>query len=202
MAKEKLTILLPTGHLPLGLMEAARQLAAVHSLRVYLTNRQNLRLIDIPGHAYEEVRQELAKAGARFQEPGLFPLPTVCVGKPDCRHGLFDTEAVSTEIMRQFDGCFPSGSRLKIAVSGCCRCCSGAKLADIGVMGTRDGCDVFAGGKGGAAPIVGCRVARGVALGEVIRIIEDLVAFHQHKGVPGQRIAELMDDPEFPLSAC
>jgi NAD(P)H-nitrite reductase large subunit len=75
-------------------------------------------------------------------------------------------------------------------------------LADIGVIGTRDGVEVFAGGKGGAAPIVGRRIARGVALGEMIRIIEALVAFHQHKGVPDQRIAELMDDPEFTLSPC
>lgn len=202
MSKAKLTILLPAGQLPLGLMEAVRQLVAAHSLSVYLTNRQNLRLTDIPEHSLEQVRQELAKAGARIQEPGLFPLPTVCLGKPDCRRGLVDTEAVSTEIMRRFVGCFPAWSRLKIAVSGCCRCCSGAKLADIGVIGTREGFEVFAGGKGGAAPIVGRRIARGVALGEVVRIIEALVAFLQHQRSPGQRIAELMEDPEFPLSPC
>ena len=59
MGQEKnvsITILLPAGRLPLGIMAIAHRLASQHSFGVYLSLLQNLRLIDVPENVAEDVK--------------------------------------------------------------------------------------------------------------------------------------------------
>ena len=56
-------------------------------------------------------------------------------------------------------------AKFKIAVAGCTLCCSNPKTTDIGVVATREGYELFAGGKGGPYPKIGRRIGREVATG-------------------------------------
>jgi sulfite reductase beta subunit-like hemoprotein len=181
-----ITVLLPAGRLPLAIMDKARELAERYQLGVYLSTTQNLRLINVPEEAADAV------LGAQFKGPGKFPLPRVCVGMPHCNLGIIDTEKLSDAILARFKDKTVTKPKFKIAVSGCNLCCSGVMTTDIGVMATRAGFEVYAGGKGGPYPKVGRRILRKATEDEVLESIEKLVNFHDAHTV------KMLDHPDFP----
>jgi NAD(P)H-nitrite reductase large subunit len=67
-------------------------------------------------------------------------------------------------------------------------------------MATREGFEVFAGGKGGPYPKIGRRIARRENEDRVLEIIDRLVEFHDQKTESKQRFYKLLDDPEFPFA--
>lgn len=202
MSEEKkvsITVLLPAGRLPLDVMQAAHQLAGKYNLRIYLSTLQNLRLTDVPERAVEVVRTTLASLGADFKGPGKFPIPRVCVGKGHCILGVIDTEVFSKKILDEFADREHTKAKIKIAVAGCTMCCSGVKTSDIGIMATREGYEIYAGGKGGPFPQTGKRIARRADEEQVMGIVGALVDFHNRKTEKKQRMHKLLADPEFPF---
>lgn len=91
--------------------------------------------------------------------------------------------------------------KFKIAISACILSCSGALLTDIGVIATRNGYDLYVGGKGGPYPKMGRRLLRDVGESEILDAIGKLVDFHDLKTAKKQRLVKLIDDPDFPFSA-
>lgn len=202
MGQEKnvsITVLLPAGRLPLDIMETVHRLASQHSFGVYLSLLQNLRLVDVPENVAEEVKQELAKLGAEFKEPGKFPIPRGCVGKGHCNLGLIDPGDLSRKILDTFGGRAKTKAKFKIAIAACTLCCSGVKSTDIGIMATREGYEIFVGGKGGPFPKIGVRIEKKADEQRVLEVIAELVNFHDLKTVTKQRMHKLLGDPEFPF---
>jgi sulfite reductase beta subunit-like hemoprotein len=197
--KVSITVLLPAGRLPRNIMAAAHSLAEKFNLQIYLTTLQNLRFTDVPVPAVDEIKTTLASLGADFKAPGKFPLARVCVGMGYCLLGIIDPEVLSKKIQDRFGGRLHTKAKFKIAVAACTMCCSGVKISDIGIMATRDGYEVFAGGKGGPYPKIARRIARKVPESEVMEIIAALVDFHDRKTEKKQRFHKLLDDPEFPF---
>ncbi len=197
---QSITVLIPAGHLPLEIMETAHRLAVTHSCGIYLSNMQNLRLINVPEAVADDIKNELAAVGADFKVPGKFPLPKICVGQGHCKLGIMDAEALSTKILAQFADKEKTKAKFKIAISACTACCSDAKLTDIGIMATRKGLELFAGGKGGPFPKVGRRIAKDADEATVLEMVSVLVDFHDRKTEKKQRMFKLLDNPEFPYS--
>ncbi|MCB2182103.1 MAG: nitrite reductase [Desulfobulbaceae bacterium] len=193
-----ITVLLPAGRLPLDIMNKAHEMAAKFNLGVYLSTAQNLRLINVPEENADEVKAELAALGADFKAPGKFPLPRVCVGKDHCNLGVVETEDISNKILEKFKYKTTTKPKFKIAVSGCTLCCSGVMTTDIGVVATRGGFDVYAGGKGGPHPKTARRIISGATEEEMLDAIVKLVDFHDKHTKKKQRMIKLLDHPEFP----
>ncbi len=200
LEKVSITVLLPAGRLPLDIMATAHQLASEYSFDIYLSNAQNLRLMGVPGNVADAVKAKLAALGADFKGPGKFPIPKICIGKDHCNLGIIDTEELSRKILEAFSGREKTKAKFKINVAGCTMCCSGVKTTDIGIMATRDGYDVFAGGKGGPFPKLGKRIAQNADEQRVMEIISELVEFHDKKTEKKQRMFKLLADPEFPFT--
>ncbi|MFT5698335.1 MAG: dissimilatory sulfite reductase (desulfoviridin) alpha/beta subunit [Desulforhopalus sp.] len=196
--KASVTVLLPAGRLPLAIMDKAHDLAEKYNLRIYLSNAQNLKIVEIPEEGLEDVKSSLTGLGASFKAKGKFPVPKVCEGKNYCNLGNIDTEALSAKILDKFSGREHTKAKFKIAISGCATCCSGAKSTDIGIIGMKGGFDVYAGGKGGSSPKVGIRIGRKMDFDEVLEMVETLVEFHDKKTEKKQRIFKLLSDPQFP----
>lgn len=197
--QERLTILLPAGRLPLPVMAKAYELAERYGLEVYLSTLQNLRLMGLSEEQLAQARSELAPLGVDFKGPGKFPTPRVCIGRRDCSAGVQEPEELSRRLLEHFKDRGPFKPKIKIAISGCPFCCPGVKTTDIGIMGTKKGFDVYAGGKGGPNPVVGRRVAREADAETVIRIVETLLAYHDRKTPKKQRMARLLGEPDFPF---
>ncbi len=194
-----ITILLPAGRLPLDIMAKAHDLAQRFDLGLYCSLAQNLRLINVPEEAAATVKAELAELGAEFKGPGKFPLPRICIGKNHCPLGIVDTEAMSDKILSHFKDRKETKAKFKIAISGCPLNCSAPKETDIGVIATRKGYEIYAGGKSGPFPKVGRRIKRGASPEEVVEIINSLVDFHHEKTATKQRMAKLLKEPDFPF---
>ena len=197
---KSVTIMLPAGRLPLDLLRTVDDLAERFRLKLYLSTLQNLRVMGIPVEKFDEVKAELAGVGATFKGSGRFPLPRICIGKADCKLGLVDTAALSSHIMERFGSRSNVKPKIKIALAGCPASCSGALLTDIGVLATRAGYDIYAGGKGGPQPRVGRRIVRQADEAKVLEVIEKLVDFHDARTGSKQRMGKLLDDPEFPFA--
>lgn len=194
-----ITILLPAGRLPIELIKKVTALSDRYGFSLYLSTSQNLRLINVPSSATDTIKDELKRHGAEFKEPGKFPIPRICIGKPHCNLGVIDTEELSNIILNHFSGRKKTKGKLKIAISGCTLCCSGTKSTDIGIIAGRDGYEIYVGGKGGHSPKNGIRIKRKIDQSELIETIEKLVDFHDSRTIKKQRLYKIMDDPEFPF---
>jgi sulfite reductase beta subunit-like hemoprotein len=196
--KISITILLPGGRLPLDIMETALVAAKKYHLGIYLSTLQNLRLLNVPESLLEEIKKPFADLGAEFKAPGKFPTPRVCVGRGHCKLGLIDTEALSRKILAHFASRKKTKGKLKIAIAACAMGCSGIGTSDIGIIATRNGYDIYAGGKGGTYPKISRRFRRNVTENEVIQTIQILIDFHDRRTATKQRMYKLIDDPDFP----
>lgn len=197
-----ITVLVPGGILAPEQMKTVFDIAGKYNLTCYLTTAQNLRLLGATGENLEEIKTIFQEAGFTLKTPGRFPKPKVCVGMPYCSLGLADTFALSDKIFARFGGRTGVKPKYKIAVSGCPACCAGSKLVDIGIVATRNGFEVYAGGKGGFLPRTGKRIAAGLTDEEVVALIGRLADFHAAHTSTKQRIFKLMTLPDFPVQAC
>ncbi len=200
MDRTNITVLLPAGRLPLDLMRAVNNLAEQYNFGLYLSQHQNLRLINVPCDKEEAIKQSLEDFDVQFKKPGLFPLPRICVGSPHCNLGQTDTEELSSKIMERFAEREHTKAKLKIAISACPLDCAWAKNSDIAVVATRNGYTMYAGGKGGPVPKVARRIKRKVSEQEVLDTILVLLEFHDRKTKTKQRMYKLLSDPDFPFS--
>ncbi len=197
MSTTNITILLPAGRLPLQVMNRACELTREYGLSVYLTNEQNLRLLDVPEDKAPEIRQVFMDMGMQLKAPGRFPLPRVCVGQGNCKLGRINPEDISARMVERFSG-REIKPKLKIGVAACMFSCSGATVKDIGVVCTKSGFDLYVGGKAGVQPQAGRRVLKGLNEEELLQAIEKVVDFHQERTAKKQRMARLIDEPDFP----
>lgn len=197
--KAHLTVMLPAGYLPLDIMAEAQSLATKHNLDIFITNAQNIRLLNIPAEAMDDIKAALAALGATFKKKGAFPIPRVCLGMPHCNLGIVDTRALSDKILAKFGSRPHTKAKFKIAIAGCGMSCSNAKTTDIGIIANRKGFDFYVGGKGGGMPKVGIRVLRNCSEEEILNAIDTLVEYHDAKTEKKQRIIKLIDLDDFPF---
>jgi len=199
--KKTLTIMLPGGALPKALLPKLNELAARFEFDIYLSTAQNLRLYGIPAAELDALKAELTPLKVRFKEPGRFPLPRVCIGRRSCNLGIIDTMALSELILARYGEMVGVKPKVKIAIAGCPASCANAMLTDIGLVATRQGLDLYVGGKGGPQPRVGRRVLRQASDEEALVAIGQIIAFHNSRTAKKQRLVKLIDDPEFPFAA-
>lgn len=193
-----LTILLPGGALPARVLSKANELGAKYSFDLYLSTAQNLRLYNLAESDLPAIKEELAALGVRFKSPGLFPVPRICIGNRSCNLGLIDTMAFSDQILARFGAMTGVKPKFKIAIAGCPAACSNPVMTDIGIIATRQGFDIYLGGKGGPQPKMAKRVVRQADAEKVMEVIGEVVEHHNRSTATKQRIGKLMADPSFP----
>jgi len=199
--KKNLTILLPGGSLPLPILQTVAELAERFGFGVYLTTVQNLRLVDVPAEALAEVEAAVVAAGADIKRAGLFPKLKVCAGQPHCNLATADGQKLARVIHERYGSRTGIKPKVKIAFAACPASCSNATLADIGIVATRKGYDLYVGGKGGGRPQVGRRVLRGADFDTIVEAVGRLVEYHQEKTGKKQRMFKLVDNDDFPYPA-
>lgn len=193
------TVLLKGGLISPEKMEAINAAASKYNVTYYLTTAQNLRILGLNESNLDAVKKSLTDSGLQLKAPGQFPLPKVCVGKPFCNLGLADTFALSDKILEAYGSRTEVKPKYKISISGCPASCGGSHLADIGIVTTKNGYDLYVGGKGGPLPRRGDKVAKGLSEDEVIEAIGKVVDFHAANTPKKLRMYKLLDKPGFPF---
>lgn len=193
-----LTIILSGGSLPLKVLGKVGELGNKYGFDLYLSTAQNLRIYNINESDVEALKADLLPLGVNFKRPGLFPSPRICIGNRSCNLGQIDTMALSDKIMARFGEMPEVKPKFKIAIAGCPAACSNAMLTDIGIVATRNGFDIYLGGKGGPQPKTGKRVVRSASEEEVLKIVGEVVDFHNRNTAKKQRFWKHLENPEFP----
>lgn len=193
------TVLMAGGLLSPDEMEQVTETAKKFNLTLYATTLQNIRLLGANEENLDEIKAELSGKGFTLKAPGKFPLPKVCVGVPYCNLALADTFELSERITERYGDRKEVKPKFKISISGCPANCGGALLADIGIVATKKGFDLYAGGKGGPLPRVGQEVAKGLSADEAVDAVGKLADFHAANTNKKQRMFKLFDNSDFPF---
>lgn len=195
------TILLSGGLIAPRMMADINSVAVKYNLTLYLTTAQNLRLLGATEENEAVIKKELTGLGVPVKAAGRFPKPKVCVGRPYCMLGVTDTFSLADKIMARYGDRSGVKPKFKIAVSGCPACCGGSMIADIGIVATRKGYDLYVGGKGGPFPKMAVKVAKRLSEDEVVEAVGRLADFHDARTSTKQRMFKLIEEPDFPYTS-
>lgn len=196
--KQSLTILRNAGLVSPELLEVVNRIVQKYKLSLYLSESQNLRLLEVRDEDRQAIMDELAPTGVKFKGEIKYPLAKVCVSTPHCSYGKIDTFGLEKKISAMLSEIAPVKPKIKISVSGCPMGCSAPLTVDIGVVGTPKGMDLFVGGKLGAIPKVGRRIARKASEEQILTIIRELIVYHNNNTPKKQRMFRLIDKDDFP----
>jgi NAD(P)H-nitrite reductase large subunit len=111
----------------------------------------------------------------------------VCPGTDYCRRGQQDSLAIGKTLDTKYHGQSMPG-KFKISVSGCPNQCTETATKDIGVVGGRQGWDLWVGGAGGANPQLATRIAQRLSNDELLLLVERVVEFYRANARPRERL--------------
>jgi NAD(P)H-nitrite reductase large subunit len=111
----------------------------------------------------------------------------VCPGTDYCRRGQQDSISVGRSLDSKYHGT-PMPGKLKISVSGCPNQCTETATKDIGVVGSRQGWDLWVGGNGGATPRLATRIARCCSNEVVLKLVDQVIEFYRSNARSHERL--------------
>jgi NAD(P)H-nitrite reductase large subunit len=180
-------------HTPCGLVTPAllRKLADVaeryQCAALKLTSAERIALIGVRAEDIDAIWSELG-----LQPGGLLGERVrsvrVCPGTDYCRRGQQDSIKVGKVLDAKYHGKAMPG-KLKVSVSGCPNQCTETATKDIGLVGTRQGWDLWVGGMGGVNPQLGTRIAQRCSDDEVLGLVDRVFDFYQANARPRERLA-------------
>ncbi|WP_251423600.1 DUF1858 domain-containing protein [Veillonella agrestimuris] len=102
----------------------------------------------------------------------------ICPGTTFCKRAKQDSVKLGMQIERKYIS-KEMPSKMKIGVSGCPNSCSESVMKDIGVIGTVDGWQVYAGGSGGAHPRFGDFIAAVATEKEALQLVDRIIEYYK-----------------------
>ena len=179
-------------HIPCGLVTPAllRKIADVaeryNCQALKLTSAERIALIGIRAEDIGAIWNELD-----MQPGGLLGERVrsvrVCPGTDYCKRGQQDSLAIGNILDAKYHGQSMPG-KFKISVSGCPNQCTETATKDIGVVGSKQGWDLWVGGAGGVNPQLATRIAQRLSNDEVLLLVDHVVEFYRANARPRERL--------------
>lgn len=115
----------------------------------------------------------------------------ICPGTTFCKRAKQDSVKLGMQIERKYIS-KEMPSKMKIGVSGCPNSCSESVMKDVGVIGTVEGWNVYAGGSGGAHPRIGDFIASVTTEKEALALVDRIIEFYK-ANAQIERMGEFID---------
>ena len=115
----------------------------------------------------------------------------ICPGTTFCKRPKQDRVHLGMQIERRYLS-LEMPSKMKIGVSGCPNSCTESRMKDVGVIGTVDGWNVYAGGSGGAHPRIGDLIAEVKTEKEALALVDRIIAYYK-ENAQIERMGEFID---------
>ena len=115
----------------------------------------------------------------------------ICPGTTFCKRAKQDSVHLGMQIERKYLS-LEMPSKMKIGVSGCPNSCTESRMKDVGVIGTVEGWNVYAGGSGGAHPRIGDLIAEVKTEKEVLALVDRIIAYYK-ENAQIERMGEFID---------
>ncbi len=184
-------------HLPCGVVkpEQLRKLADVaekyNCAALKVTSAARIALVGLK-------EEDVDKA---WEELGLFPGAAVgicvrsikaCPGTTFCRLGQQDSLSLGMQLDEKYHGMELPG-KLKMGVSGCPNQCAETSIKDIGLVGSKKGWTLMAGGNGARKPRLADTLTEELDTEQALEKIEAIVAFYRDNAKKHERIGAMLD---------
>ncbi|RMF26935.1 MAG: ferredoxin--nitrite reductase [Cyanobacteria bacterium J083] len=164
-------------HVPVGKLKAADMFDLARLAEVYgkgeirLTVEQNVIIPHIPSDNLDAILAEPLLQKFTLQPKILERSLVSCTGAEFCNFALVETKNQALAIARQLDGELEIPNTVRMHWTGCPNSCGQPQVADIGLMGTKvrrdgktkQGVDLFMGGKVGKDAKLGTCAEKGIA---------------------------------------
>ena len=115
----------------------------------------------------------------------------ICPGTTFCKRAKQDSVHLGMQIERKYLS-LEMPSKMKIGVSGCPNSCTESRMKDVGVIGTVDGWNVYAGGSGGTHPRIGDLIAEVKTEKEALALVDRIIAYYK-ENAQIERMGEFID---------
>ena len=115
----------------------------------------------------------------------------ICPGTTFCKRAKQDSVHLGMQIERKYLS-LEMPSKMKIGVSGCPNSCTESRMKDVGIIGTVDGWNVYAGGSGGAHPRIGDLIAEVKTEKEALALVDRIIAYYK-ENAQIERMGEFID---------
>lgn len=154
---------------------------------IKITGAQRIALVGLKAEDVETVWAELNMEPAPAVGPCVHYI-TACPGTVACVYGMQDALGLAGELEKRHLGRHELASKFKISVSGCPFNCCEAWLRDFGAFGKKRGWTVVIGGRAGAKPRIGDKLAENVSPDEVMDLAEKTIKVYAELGKKGERL--------------
>jgi len=179
-------------HVPCGIVTPAllRKIADVAERygceALKLTSAERIALIGLRPDDIDAIWRELG-----LQPGGLIGERVrsvrVCPGTDYCKRGQQNSLGIGRVLDAKYHG-QPMPGKFKISVSGCPNQCTETATKDIGIVGTRQGWDLWVGGMGGSTPQLATRIAQRCSDDEILALVEGVIEFYRSHARPRERL--------------
>ena len=115
----------------------------------------------------------------------------ICPGTTFCKRAKQDSVHLGMQIERKYLS-LEMPSKMKIGVSGCPNSCTESRMKDVGIIGTVEGWNVYAGGSGGAHPRIGDLIAEVKTEKEALALVDRIIAYYK-ENAQIERMGEFID---------
>ena len=117
---------------------------------------------------------------------------TMCRGKTGCPHGLQDAYGTGFSIDETFYG-RPTASKIRIAISGCPRCCAEPHTKDIGFFGKKDGYTLLVGGMTGHDMRKATDLNMTIPENKILHTVENILQWYSLYGKEKERFYQTFE---------
>ncbi len=184
-------------HVPCGIItsDMLRKLADVadkyEAQALKITSAARIAIIGLKEEDIDNVWKDLEmQAGAAV---GLCVRSIkACPGTTFCKKGQQDSLNMGMYLDTKFHGMELPG-KLKFGVAGCGNKCAETPIKDIGLVGNRNGWDVFVGGCGGGMPRISDRIVRGLDDDQAKSQIDKIIEFYKANAKKHERMGRFID---------
>lgn len=180
----------PAGVITGKQLEAIAKIANDGAGLVKLTSMQRIAIL-VKKEQIDIAKDQLAGAGMKVGVVGKREVwnPMGCTGalcKYSRQDALGDAIAIADLVG------IKTPRQVKIGVSGCQNSCAWSKVVDIGLIGNKDGYDIYIGGDAGRSPRIGQKL-KTVPREKVIGAVKEIVDRFNACGKEGEHIYQVVD---------
>ena len=155
-----------------------------------LTSMQRIAIL-VKKEQVEQVKESLKEVGLKVGVVGKREVwnPMGCTGSL-CKFAKQDalTDAIAISELVGMN----APRQVKIGVSGCQNSCAWSKVVDVGLIGNKDGYEIFIGGDAGKNPHVGQKL-KNVPKEDLVNTVKEIVSKFNTHGNDGEHIYDVIE---------
>ncbi len=185
-------------HIPCGVVTPAqlRMLADVaekyQAAALKVTSASRIAIVGLKEEQVDDVWNDLHDMNPGAAVGLCVRSVKACPGTTFCKRGQRDSLGMGMYFDEEYHGMELPG-KMKLGVSGCANQCAESSIKDIGLVGKKDGWDVYVGGCAGARPRLAEKIAIGLSDDDVKNVVEAIVEFFKQNAKPRERLGRMID---------